>query len=285
MAIYGIGSVWDEEKKEYFFKNKNFVVGWNYSSARDIYEAVSNLKVGDIVYLKANRPGSRNIRVKAIGVVEKTFIQFFIENNLDSLSIGDWNSFSIPIKWIVKEQFVIKIPNNEGRLTNIRAATFYEEYLPFVQQQILEKLFSNEYYNEKTKIMDFGLGQFITGVLSVGMQTLQLWRENRNVKQVQQQLQQFNQIVNSTNIVEEGVLLESLVPRPVLNTLKSRVEVCWNDFNDSVSNLNITPNQLDRYSDGLKECLCRELSVIKKLNGNLPTSQMQQWWDAYKCGE
>ena len=56
-----------------------------------IYEAVSLLKVGDILYLKANQPGSRT---------------------------------------------------NEGKLTNIRAATFYEENLPFVQTRILEKLFS-----------------------------------------------------------------------------------------------------------------------------------------------
>lgn len=30
---------------------------------------------------------------------------------------------------------------NEGRLTNIRAATMYEECLPLVQTRILEKLF------------------------------------------------------------------------------------------------------------------------------------------------
>lgn len=284
MAIFGIGSVWDEEMKDHFFENKNFIVGWNYLSAKDIYEAVSSLKVGDIIYLKANRPGSRNIRVKAIGVVEQSFIQYFIENNLDPSYISDWNNFSIPIRWIVTEQFIIKIPSEEGRLTNIRAATFYEEYLPFVQRKILNRLFS-KYFNEKSEIMDFGLGQFITGVLSVGFQTLNLWRETRNVIQVQDQLQQFNQVTNSTGIVDEGLLLESLIPTPILGTLRSRVEVCWNDFNDSVSNLNITPNQLDRYSDGLKECICRELKVIKNLNGNLPTRQMQQWWDVYQCRE
>ena len=43
-----------------------------------------------------------------------------------------WNVF--------KDEFHIDIPNNEGKLTNVRAATFHEEYLPFVQKEIIEKL-------------------------------------------------------------------------------------------------------------------------------------------------
>ena len=40
------------------------------------------------------------------------------------------------------EKFTVKIPEDEGKLTNIRPATFYEEYLPFVQKQILNKIFT-----------------------------------------------------------------------------------------------------------------------------------------------
>ena len=36
---------------------------------------------------------------------------------------------------------LINIPENIGRLTNIRAATAYEEYLPFVQNKIVKKIF------------------------------------------------------------------------------------------------------------------------------------------------
>ena len=50
-------------------------------------------------------------------------------------------SFFIKVKWIIKEEFIINIPENVGRLTNIRAATVYEEYLPFVQNKIVEKIF------------------------------------------------------------------------------------------------------------------------------------------------
>ena len=108
-----------------------------------MYGAVSLLKAGDIIYLKANQPGSRLIRVKGIGLVAKSFIQSVIDDELSHQLIADWNSFYITVKWIVKDEFAIEIPEEDGKLTNIRAATFYEENLPFVQAIILDKLFNN----------------------------------------------------------------------------------------------------------------------------------------------
>ena len=52
------------------------------------------------------------------------------------------SSLFIKVKWVVVDEFTVKIPEDEGKLTNIRPATFYEEYLPFVQEQILNKIFT-----------------------------------------------------------------------------------------------------------------------------------------------
>jgi len=142
MAIFGAGSNWDgDEMKNDFFDDENFVIGWDYDNAKDLYDAVSLLKAGDIVYLKANQVGSRVIRVKGIGIVTQTFVHCLIEKSLTSENIANWNSFFIKIKWVVKEEFHITIPDTEGKLTNVRAATFYEEYLPFVQIEIINRLF------------------------------------------------------------------------------------------------------------------------------------------------
>lgn len=142
MAIYGAGSNWSgDEMKESFFEQGRFIIGWNDASAKDLYEAVSLLKVGDILYLKANQPGSRTIRVKGVGVVEKSFIQSLIDEGLSHEVISNWSNFYIRITWVVRDKFFIEIPEDEGKLTNIRAATFYEENLLFVQTRILEKLF------------------------------------------------------------------------------------------------------------------------------------------------
>ncbi len=141
MAIFGAGSNWDGDKiKNDFFTNENFVIGWNINDAEDLYSLISNIKVGDIIYLKANRSGSLDIRVKGIGIVTNSLIKmlFYKEENL-SLSR---NNFALPIKWIIKDEFHVLIPPDTGKLTNVRAATLYEENMPFVQNEILDKLFT-----------------------------------------------------------------------------------------------------------------------------------------------
>lgn len=139
MAIYGAGSKWnDQELKNDFFKNSNYQIGWDISEAEDLYTLISTVKTGDIIFLKANSPGSLNIRVKGIGIVRQSLLQnlFTEETNLSSKR----SNFSLPVEWIIKEEFKLTIPKQTGKLTNVRAATLYEEHLPYVQTEILNTL-------------------------------------------------------------------------------------------------------------------------------------------------
>ena len=141
MAIFGVGSKWeDKELKNQFFSEGKFILGWNEASAKDLYAFVASLKVGDILYIKANAPGSRSIRVKGVGVVTRSLIGCVNEGELGTSLISDWESLFVRVAWVHKDEFVVTIPENEGKLTNIRAATIYEEYLPFVQEAILAKV-------------------------------------------------------------------------------------------------------------------------------------------------
>lgn len=142
MAIFGAGSVWYEydEKKDLFFSESKFILGWGYEKAKDLYEAIASLKTGDIIYLKSNAPG-RTIRVKGIGIVSKSVIQCMIDNEY-SENISEGECLFVKVNWICKKEFHIEIESKEGRLTNIRTASFYEEYLPYVQNKIIEKIIS-----------------------------------------------------------------------------------------------------------------------------------------------
>ena len=142
MAIYGAGSNWDgTEIRERLFDNNNYVIGWDIVNAEDLYTLISSIKVGDIIYLKSNRPGSLNIRIKGIGIVTKSLMQTLFENEIDLSNMR--SNFELPVNWISTENRTISIPNDTGKLTNVRAATLYEEYLPFVQTEILNTLFSH----------------------------------------------------------------------------------------------------------------------------------------------
>jgi len=139
MAIFGVGSIWDDdgELAPRFFETDSFILGWGKVSAEDLYSFVASLKAGDILYLKSNQPGSRTIRVKGIGLVKESFISGFDPSKED---FKNPYSFSIPVAWICQEPFKIVIPEKMGKMTNIRAATVYEEYLPYVQAEIIAKI-------------------------------------------------------------------------------------------------------------------------------------------------
>lgn len=141
MAIYGAGSLWnDRELKNDFFNNSNYQIGWDISVAQDLYNLISTITVGDIIYLKANRPGSLDLRIKGIGIVTESLFNELFNKDID-LS-NQKSDFKLPVKWIIQKEFKISIPKNSGKLTNIRAATFYEENSPFVQSEIINSILS-----------------------------------------------------------------------------------------------------------------------------------------------
>ncbi|MBP3254101.1 MAG: hypothetical protein J6M30_06305 [Bacteroidales bacterium] len=143
MAIYGAGSKIGDpqvEKKEEFFKKSAYWIGWGYADAEDLYSALSSVKVGDIIYLKSNQPGSRTITVKGIGIVTGSVIQNLFENKTANTASQNRNLLKINVAWVYKDEFKITIHPDDGKLTNIRAATFYEEFLPQVQTEIINKV-------------------------------------------------------------------------------------------------------------------------------------------------
>ncbi|MCI2145797.1 MAG: hypothetical protein LKK08_06070 [Bacteroidales bacterium] len=151
MAIYGAGSMWsdetgDHEKKGDFFKESIFKIGWEYDDAQDLCIALSELKVGDIIYLKANAPGNRSIRVKGIGIVRKTVFELMTEHKTDLIHP------CVKVQWITKKDFTINIDEGDGKLTNIRPATLYEESLPSVQTQIIDTLVKGLTMTKETPI-------------------------------------------------------------------------------------------------------------------------------------
>jgi hypothetical protein len=141
LAIFGVGSKWNEEElKGRFFQEEKFILGWNEDSAEDLYSFISTLKVGDILYIKSSSPGSREIKVKGVGIVKQNLLSCIASGDLGNESFKSWESLFVKVSWLIKDEFKISIPKGKGKLTNVRAATIYEEYLPFVQEKIVESL-------------------------------------------------------------------------------------------------------------------------------------------------
>ncbi len=150
MAIYGAGSIWNKkEKRKIFFENENYILGWNDENASDLYAVICAVKVGDIIYLKSNKPGSRKIKIKGIGIVTQTVLQSFEQNE----NLRNWKSLQLKVLWVSKNEYNIEINKKKGKLTNVRAATFYEEFLPCVQLNIVSNLIKKNYHDESKSVI------------------------------------------------------------------------------------------------------------------------------------
>lgn len=129
MAIFAVGAYYDEDVSDDFIKNNIAGPGWSKTDAPELHQFVNSLKVGDIIYIKSASPSSKDIIVKAIGVIADDVL-------VASSSVV---SAGRNIKWLVTESFRIPKPKEKN---NVRLNTMYEEFHPEVQKIILNKLFS-----------------------------------------------------------------------------------------------------------------------------------------------
>lgn len=116
MAIFGFGSTWsnNEEKKETFFSESKAIIGWNKKTADDLYSLVASIKVGDIIYLKRNRPGSRTITVKGIGIVTKNLFDCLMDETVINPKIG--NNYMSMYVGFLKKVLRLKYQKTKGVL-------------------------------------------------------------------------------------------------------------------------------------------------------------------------
>ena len=71
-----------------------------------------------------------------IGIVTENLFQSLLSEKVKSLEdVKSGKSLFVKVKWIIKDEFEINITNSEGKLTNIRAATCYEEFLPMFSKR------------------------------------------------------------------------------------------------------------------------------------------------------
>lgn len=132
MAIFAIGAYYDEDVSHDFIKHNIAGPGWDKDKAPELHQFISSLKVGDIIYIKSAPPSSKNITVKAIGIIVDNELLESEEETKGIVSIGR------NVRWLVTNKFAIAKPKEKN---NVRLNTMYEEFHPTVQNIIIDKLF------------------------------------------------------------------------------------------------------------------------------------------------
>jgi len=85
------------------------------------------------------------------------------------------------------------------------------------------------------------------------------------------------------NLLKEIEQLQILIPESILSLFQKRITACWNDYHEILaSEGEYMDPQIDRFTNALMRCICRELKRVKQLNGFIP-EQFLETWNTYGC--
>lgn len=134
MAVYGIGSAYGghNDKTDEFLKNNCACIGWRYKEAPSLHKMLSKIKISDLIYIKSMSIASKELIVKAVGIVVDDTVQ-------DKVNLG----MGITVEWLWKGSEKISI-TSEMYKNNVFNNTLYEEYLPDIQIRIIELALKRE---------------------------------------------------------------------------------------------------------------------------------------------
>ena len=132
MAIFGIGAFYGNTRdvSADFIANNLAGVGWNQTDAPELHKFIESLKVGDIIYIKAFRPNSRHIVIKALGVIRDDTI-------LNSRASKGLVQAGRNVVWKDTKPFRVLKPKERN---NVRLNTLYEEFHPDIQAEIIKRI-------------------------------------------------------------------------------------------------------------------------------------------------
>lgn len=133
MAVWGIGAYYKgsspADKTDEFLNDKRAYIGWNEPDAPALYRMFDSIKAGDLIYIKSFAPKTKQLQIKAVGIVKDT-------KKKTSASLGTgievcWNlDFSSDTVNVTSQIYRNNVFNN----------TLYEEFNDNIIQKVIEGL-------------------------------------------------------------------------------------------------------------------------------------------------
>ena len=120
-----------------------------------------------------------------------------------------------------------------------------------------------------------------SGISAVGA-AIGIWRGRRNQEEASKAFDEaLAKTRDSAEAEQAAAELVNVMPEDVLKMMESRAELCWVGYKTVVDG-KFLPDEIDRATDAVRACVCRELRRIYKLNGQIPPRWIPQW-EKYGC--
>ena len=137
-------------------------------------------------------------------------------------------------------------------------------------------------HNQYMKLMEPSL---VVALVQGAMQAISFWQEQRDRIKASKALKSVENLIDNPDVIKEQTILKSLIPERTLNLMTERVNVCFKRYDEVLDDdSSYLPAEIDKATDAVIACICRELRRIMKLNGELPTDTLKAYWEKYNCG-
>jgi hypothetical protein len=137
MSIYGIGASYEGKynKQKEFISKSCACIGWEEYQAPALYNVLKKVNIGDLMYIKSMSIATKELLIKAVGVVVDNIITSYDDGNGSHLGNG------IKVKWLWNDEKRIKISDEMYRY-NVFNNTLYEEFNDDIQKLVVKLAFN-----------------------------------------------------------------------------------------------------------------------------------------------
>lgn len=112
---------------------------------------------------------------------------------------------------------------------------------------------------------------------------IQVWYRSRDKRKAAAEFDaRYEKTLVSPEAKDAATELVAIIPEDVIADLEKRADSCWTGFRNVLDDLEYLPEQVDKATEAVQACVCRELGRIQKLNGSIPPRWLPQW-QRYDC--
>jgi hypothetical protein len=130
--------------------------------------------------------------------------------------------------------------------------------------------------------LDIAMALF-AGISAVA-EAIQAWQSTRDRRKAARVFDEtYDKTLHAPESKKAAEQLVAIIPPEVIKDLEGRADACWTGYRKVLGG-EFLPDEVDKATDSVQACVCRELWRIHKLNGCIPDRWNGQW-QRYKCVE
>lgn len=215
------------------------------------------------------------LRSREASLINKIMIQNFVSI---TKSLNEYNELKKHFTLLQDEIHVLKSQMLNVDLKLKKNIVYMQE---ITQKKLIIQGLTQIVQEINKKQMDPGI---IIAAISASMQAVDLWRSFRNKSTAKEALEQTENLQKLPSIQKEATQLGMLIRPDILESLERRIETCQDRYKKVLdAEKDYLPEEVDKATDALLQCICRELRRIEKINGEIPKGVLQDYWNKYNC--